>query len=1568
MIPILKKLISLPALIAAPGLPGRSASGLKKQISARQVLLAALLCLALSAPFARAQFQWADHIATSTALPDNELEIGLALDSNDNSYVTGWFDGTNNFGGITLTNQSTGGGTDIFVAKYNAAGALQWAQRAGGTVGNQNTGKGAGIDANGNVYVTGGVYGSANFGGINLPASSLGDFFLAKYDNSGVVQWVRQSAGGVGNICGTGLAVDGAGNSYALLFVDNFQGGATLTFGTTDISIPIQDGLDTILIKYNNAGAVQWAQLLGGAGEVWTTKDAVDAAGNVYVQGTFEQNLTIGNSNLVVNPATATKNGFIAKFNSSGALIWVQQLGGGNVGEGGVAVDPGGDVYVSGAFSGNLNFGSGISLTNTATNAPFGNAFVAKYDSLGVIQWADEAGGTNGGYYFDIALDGQTNIYAAGGLISGAAVSEYSPAGTLQWTCAANGPPANPVGSIVAKCAVDATAHCYVAGWYQGTVTFGSTVLQPQETWNFFAAKITQSLAVATTALPAATTSLPYGQTLAAFGGQSPYTWAITSGALSPGLSLTNNGVLAGTPTSSGTYSFTVKVTDALSATATQTLQLTVSNYTPPNITFSLTPAAVSNTYVGPITLQIGGLTNGETVVVQKFIDLNANGVIDAGDWLVQQFTLTDGQAGMVIGGVTNINVPGDTDGTANGQITATLNFQDGDFSQDVIGNYLYKLSSPVGHFAPVTKSFGVTNFPFPQKITGTVVNNGTSVTVPEAIVLLFPPGANGSPSAGTVANDAGSFTILAPAGTYALTALKSNYLAAFKTAAPVTNGQTAGVTLTMTNASATISGSVFMAGIAGVGLPGVAVSVQSANGLIALAFTDTNGNYSVPVTAGIFAVRPDEGGLLVHGCLGLQNKTNVAAGAAGIVLTVPEATALIYGQVTDNLGNPQPALAVGDSDDNLYESDVYTDMNGNYVLGAVGLGANDYWEADANDENQITNYVYSEETNYNLSSISAGQALPQNFTAVLATNFITGWLRDNHGNPIAGVEIYDYNETPINGLYFQSGNDGVTDSNGNYVLNVCNGTWDVSVDSYGGDESLPGNYLAPPDQTAVISNNQAVVNFTATLPPFLVTTTALPNGTNGAAYSQTLAATGGQPPYGWTNISGALPPGLTLTSNGVISGTPTNNGTNYFTVEVTDARSDTGTQALALTVVGPPSVIWLQPANGLAAVPAGSNVSLTVGVTGGGPYSYQWQLNGTDLTDGLISTVAGGYLGNGVAGTNASLLNPVGVAVDASGNLWIADTGHQLIRKMGTNGFLTTVVGNGTNGYAGDGGPAINASLSNPAGVAVDAAGNLFIADAGNGFIRKVDTNGVITTVAGGGNDYPGNGEAATNVSLSLPSGVAVDAAGNLLIADTYDGLIRRVDHQGIITTVAGNGTWGYSGDGGPATNASLNCPGGVAVDAAGNLYIADGNNSRVRKVGANGIITTFAGGGATNPWEDQGRAATNASLNYPSSVAWDASGNLFIADANDELIFRVDPRGLITTVAGGGSGDLGDGGTAANASLNGPQGVAVDASGNLFVADTGDNRIRQVSPNGVISTAAGGWWAMGWRPSTPV
>ena len=341
-------------------------------------------------------------------------------------------------------------------------------------------------------------------------------------------------------------------------------------------------------------------------------------------------------------------------------------------------------------------------------------------------------------------------------------------------------------------------------------------------------------------------------------------------------------------------------------------------------------------------------------------------------------------------------------------------------------------------------------------------------------------------------------------------------------------------------------------------------------------------------------------------------------------------------------------------------------------------------------------------------------------------------------------------------------------------------------------------------------------------------------------------------------------------------------------------------------------------------------------------------------VSHGVITTVAGngtgGFSGDNGPAASAQLNEPKGVAVDSGGNLYIADSINGRLRKI-SNGLITTLAGDGTAGFSGDNGPAASAQLTGPYGVAVDSGGNLYIADSVNNRIRKI-SNGVITTVAGNGTSgFSGDNGPATSAQLYLPFGVAVDAAGNLYIADSADNRIRKVSN-GIITTVAGNGTFGFSGDNGAATAAQLSNPVGVAVDSAGNLYIADTANNRIRKV-SNGVITTVAGNGFAGFSGDNGNATT-AQLNLPSGLAVDAAGNLYIGDRANQRVRKVS-NGVITTVAGNGiQGFSGDNGLAISAQFASPAGVAVDSSGNLYIADTSNNRIRVVSA-GVITTVAG-------------
>jgi len=340
--------------------------------------------------------------------------------------------------------------------------------------------------------------------------------------------------------------------------------------------------------------------------------------------------------------------------------------------------------------------------------------------------------------------------------------------------------------------------------------------------------------------------------------------------------------------------------------------------------------------------------------------------------------------------------------------------------------------------------------------------------------------------------------------------------------------------------------------------------------------------------------------------------------------------------------------------------------------------------------------------------------------------------------------------------------------------------------------------------------------------------------------------------------------------------------------------------------------------------------------------------------TSGNISTYAGngspGFTGDGTATSN-SLSSPYGVAVDASGDLYIADSGNQRVRKVNTSGQMTTIAGTGSAGFDGDGMASAH-NLNFPTAVAVDSSGNVYIADEFNQRIRRVDTSGQMTTVAGNGTAAFSDGTATTS-SLNLPTGVAADSAGNIFIADSANQRIREVS-GGNIMTIAGNGSYDFGGDGSAGVDAQIDSPAGVATVPTGGFVFSDLGNQRIRRVDSGGNINTIAGTGSC-AYDGEGLATTH-SLCYPYGVARDSAGNVYIADSNNQRIRKVDTSGNMSTIAGNGTaGFSGDGGAATAASLNYPSGVAADAGGNVYIADTGNQRIRKVNTTGTISTIAG-------------
>ncbi len=349
---------------------------------------------------------------------------------------------------------------------------------------------------------------------------------------------------------------------------------------------------------------------------------------------------------------------------------------------------------------------------------------------------------------------------------------------------------------------------------------------------------------------------------------------------------------------------------------------------------------------------------------------------------------------------------------------------------------------------------------------------------------------------------------------------------------------------------------------------------------------------------------------------------------------------------------------------------------------------------------------------------------------------------------------------------------------------------------------------------------------------------------------------------------------------------------------------------------------------------------------------------------NGYNFVAGGGYSGDGGVATAAELFWPRQTTIDVSGNIYISEIENSRIRKVTTNGIILTVAGGGDSGL-GDRGQATAAQLYQPNGVVVDDSGKIYIADLGNDRIRMVNTNGIITTIAGNGiTGYSGNGGPATAAELQFPNSVTLDTSGNLYFGQ-YPCYIRMINTSGIISTFVGNGSAGYTGDGGAATSAELNQPVGVVMQRNGILYFCDLENNCVRMVNTNGIISTIAGTGESG-YSGDGGIATAAEFYNPWGVAVDESGKVYIADWGNNRVRRIDTNGIINTIAGNGFDtnlgrifhpDIigwysGDGGPATDAELNLPSGVTLDVSGNIYISDTQNNRIRKLTPTTVTRT----------------
>ncbi|MDB6065527.1 MAG: regulator of chromosome condensation [Pedosphaera sp.] len=464
-------------------------------------------------------------------------------------------------------------------------------------------------------------------------------------------------------------------------------------------------------------------------------------------------------------------------------------------------------------------------------------------------------------------------------------------------------------------------------------------------------------------------------------------------------------------------------------------------------VAFSVSPSVISNTYPGVITLNITGLTNSEKVTVEKWVDSNGNGSIDAGEFMMDTFRITDGGAS-VIGGVTNVNVPFDLN-SATGAITTTLSFPPDMTLENMVGQYVFRVVSPTGRFSPVTTSFAITNATYSQSISGIVYSNGIA-PLPYAVVVAQDPQAN-HPAGAVVADASGHYVLKLSPGTYNLITALPNYYYDQSLAPTVvlTNGMSATTNLFLTNGlpANTISGQVYDSSSSN-GVGSVFLQFQS-GGLFAIAFTDANGNYSAALAPAFWKIKPAKERLGRRAYVVSQNTFQVNATAGSVSnanLALQKGTALFYGRITDNASVPMANINFDASDmNNQLNAKGYSDANGNYAVAVLGT-TNDQWYCSPNSSDALANYVLN---NFMSTDVTNGQVIQQNFVALPVTARISGQVRDNLGNPVAGLSLYAYT---FNGTY-QSLN-GNTDNSGNYSLGVASGSWIVNF-SLGGESGL---------------------------------------------------------------------------------------------------------------------------------------------------------------------------------------------------------------------------------------------------------------------------------------------------------------------------------------------------------------------------------------------------------------------------------------------------------------------------------------------------------------------------------
>ena len=499
-------------------------------------------------------------------------------------------------------------------------------------------------------------------------------------------------------------------------------------------------------------------------------------------------------------------------------------------------------------------------------------------------------------------------------------------------------------------------------------------------------------------------------------------------------------------------------------------------------VSFSVNPPVTSNTYSGVITLQIIGLKTGEQVIIRKWLDLNGNGVIDPGEPMIDAFRLTDNNNNnAIIGGVTNVNIPFDTDPTP-GSITASHNVPPPMVLENIVGQQIYQVVSPTNGFSPVTATLTITNAPLGQSVSGIIYSNDGVTPLPNAVLVAQDQQAN-NPAGAVVADSNGHFFLTLAPSSYNLIAALPNYYMDQSVAPSIvlTNGMANSNNMTLSNGATIVSGSILDSGNSN-GIGGLLMTLSSGH-FFAIAFSDTNGNYSAAVAPAFWRIQPTKQRMCRRAYVLPQATFQVDATAGDVTnanIFLPRGNALFYGRITDSSNSPFANIemdgSTGNNVNNSYDGKGYSDANGNYAVAVLGDSTN-FWFCGANSgkNSALGNYILN---NYNSTNFLPGQAVLENFIALLATARISGHVQDNFGSNVVGVGLNA--GAMIGGNNYQS-LDSTTDNSGNYSLAVAGGQWNLAFFEGGYSDALDAHgYMDPyPQHTVNIPPTNAVLNIT---------------------------------------------------------------------------------------------------------------------------------------------------------------------------------------------------------------------------------------------------------------------------------------------------------------------------------------------------------------------------------------------------------------------------------------------------------------------------------------------------------